>query len=116
MDMSWEKFRKKFPHLAREMQEKAMRHPIKGVRWEGAEGYDELRNPDAVSFLRRCSTDEEAYEVIAYLEKTGQVSVEYGEKLRTQIRERGLKSFGEKKDRGYYFRKYYREKGNAAQF
>lgn len=107
MDISWEEFKRKYPNLAREIEEKTMYISIGGVRWMNGEEYDELRKPDAVSFLRRCDTDKEAYEVIDYLERRGEISREYAESLRKQVRERGIRSFGSRKPMGYYLLKYY---------
>lgn len=104
-----ERFRKLFPHLARELEDGVMTFPIGGIRWsQQSENFDELRNPDIISFLRRCQTIEEAEEVINYMERKGEISKDYAEQLRKQLRERGLRSFGEYKSPGYYFKKYYR--------
>jgi hypothetical protein len=110
IEMSKEEFRKKFPHLAAEMEARLMAKAVGGVRWEGAENYDELRNPDAIAFIRRCDTEAQAFEIIAYLEGKGEISKDYAEKLRMQLKERGLSSFGTKKEPGYYFHKYYKRK------
>ncbi|MBS7642007.1 DUF2095 family protein [Candidatus Bathyarchaeota archaeon] len=107
LDISWEEFKRKYPNLAREIEEKTMCISIGGIRWENGENYDELRNPDVVSFLRRCDTDEEAYEVIDYLERRGEISREYAESVRRQVREKGVRSFGSRKPMGYYLMKYY---------
>ncbi|RLF24438.1 MAG: DUF2095 domain-containing protein [Thermoprotei archaeon] len=98
-----------FPHLAKEIEDGVMTFPIGGVRWSNrSEEYDELRNPDVISFIRRCRTEKEAEEIIDYMERRGEISHEYAESLRRQLREKGLRSFGEYKPYGYYFRKYYR--------
>lgn len=107
LDVYWEEFKRKYPNLAREIAEKRMSVSIAGIRWEGGEEYDELRKPDAVAYLRRCDTDEEAYEVIDYLERKGEISKSYAESLRRQVREKGVRSFGSRKPRGYYILKYY---------
>ncbi len=90
-----EKFKKLFPHLAKELLEGAPRL-----------GRDPLRGfmPGAVDFIRRARTVEEAEEVIDYLEKKGEISKEEAEALRKQLREKGLESFGRRKTPGYYFR------------
>ncbi|MCD6096557.1 MAG: DUF2095 family protein [Thermoprotei archaeon] len=107
--MSWDEFKRKFPHLAKEIEDGVMTYRIGGVRWSrNSEEYDELRNPDVISFIRRCNTVEEAEEVISYMERRGEITKNYADLLRKQLREKGLKSFGEHKEPGYYFRKYYR--------
>jgi hypothetical protein len=52
--------------------------------------------------LRRCDTNEQAEEIIAYLEKRSEVDKEYAEKLRTQLKQKGVRSFGLKKGENYY--------------
>jgi len=109
MEIDYEKFKKLFPHLAKEISEKKMCISINGVRWHEEEE-DELRNPGVISFLRRCRTEKEALEVIEWMEKRGEISKEYAEDLRKQLKTRGLRSFGPFKEDGYYFKKYYFKK------
>ncbi len=66
----------------------------------------ELKNPDAVSFIRRCSTVAEANQIIDYLEKRGELTPKLAAKYREQIGTAGLESFGPKKEPGYYERTY----------
>ncbi|MCW4028365.1 MAG: DUF2095 domain-containing protein [Candidatus Bathyarchaeota archaeon] len=67
---------------------------------------DKLRHftPQAVDFLRRCDTTAQAEEIIAYLEKKGEISAEYASKLRGQLKKDGVRSFGPKKEEYYYFK------------
>jgi len=65
-------------------------------------GYD----PTPIDYLRRCSNDEEALEVIKYLEERGEVDGKLSEELREQVRSLGVRSFGPLKEEGYYLRKY----------
>ena len=60
--------------------------------------------PDAVDFLRRCDNAREAKKIIDFLEKRGEISDKYATKLRHQLREKGIRSFGTKKTDGYYLR------------
>ena len=62
-------------------------------------GYD----PNAIDFIRRCETEEEALEIISFLEKKGDLSVEQANNLKQQLTKKGLRSFGEKKEAGFYF-------------
>ncbi len=118
--VSMEFLEKYFPHLASEIksgrtkkiridavrqdireaeriaQPKPRRMPEKYRFW----GYE----PTVIDFIRRCDTEEEALEVINYLEKKGEISREYAERLRKQLKEKGLRSFGTKKEPGYYFK------------
>ena len=58
--------------------------------------------PDAIDFIRRCDNDQQAAEIISYLEKRGEVDPKYARRLRRQLREKGVRSFGSKKEEGYY--------------
>ncbi len=71
------------------------------VRWQKQQD-QELKNPDAVSFIRRCSTIDEAKQIIDYLEKRGELTPELASKYREQLLNAGLESFGPKKEPGYY--------------
>ncbi|MEM2715000.1 MAG: DUF2095 family protein, partial [Candidatus Bathyarchaeia archaeon] len=61
-------------------------------------------NPDVIDFIRRCDTEEQAEEIIAYLEKKGEISQSYASNLRKQLKEKGVRSFGPKKEEAYYLR------------
>jgi hypothetical protein len=67
---------------------------------------DKLRhfNPQAVDFIRRCDTEAQAEEIITYLEKKGEITKEYAEQLRCQLKCEGVRSFGSKKEENHYFR------------
>jgi hypothetical protein len=98
-------FKKRFPKLAQEMENGISKAD---VEFEAAKlksgrkfaGY----NPDAIDFIRRCTNEDQAYEIIEYLENRGEVSKEEAEKLCNQLKEDGLASFGRKKDPGFYER------------
>ena len=103
-----EEFRKKFPHLLKEIEEKKMTVRINSVRTEPVEKGDETLSgyiPDVVDFLRRCETVEEALEIINYSEKRGELSFEQAVRFRAQLKAHGLRSFGPKKEIGYYERR-----------
>ena len=58
-----------FPNLAKEMEIGELKVPIAGIRSNKKEVQDmdelsELKNPDVISFIRRCSCNEEAIEII----------------------------------------------------
>ena len=67
---------------------------------------DKLRhfNPQAVDFLRRCDTKEQAEEIIAYLEKKGEITKAYACELRSQLEKDGVRVFGPKKEENHYFK------------
>ncbi|MGD0202585.1 MAG: DUF2095 family protein [Candidatus Bathyarchaeia archaeon] len=113
--------KKMFPHLYKELETGDVKVPINAVRKnpqevEEAEAEEEefeptvlpdkLRhfNPCAVDFIRRCDTEAQAEEIIAYLKKKGEITKEYAEELRCQLKREGVRSFGPKKEDNYYFR------------
>jgi hypothetical protein len=113
--------KKMFPHLYKELETGDCKVPIDAVRKnpqeaENAEAGEEefeptvlpdkLRhfNPSAVDFIRRCDTEAQAEEIIAYLQKKGEITKEYAEELRCQLKREGVRSFGPKKEENYYFR------------
>jgi hypothetical protein len=60
--------------------------------------------PGAVDFIRRCRKPQEAEEIIAYLEKKGDITIEDAKALRRKLNEEGLRSFGPWKKPGDYER------------
>jgi len=113
--------KKMFPHLYKELETGECKVPIDAVRknpeeaenaeaeeeeFEPTEFSDKLRHfyPSAVDFIRRCDTEAQAEEIIAYLQKKGEITSEYAEELRCQLKREGVRSFGPKKEDNYYFR------------
>ena len=98
-----------FPNLSEEFEGGDSKVPIDTVRTDSEEVEtdtpDKFRNydPNVVDFIRRCDTEEQAKTIITYLEKKGEVNKEYAEQLRKQLKGEGLRSFGPKKEEGYYF-------------
>ena len=110
-----------FPHLYNELEKGEVKVPIDAVR-KNAEAIenaeceeeefeptvlpDKLRhfNPSAVDFIRRCDTETQAGEIIAFLQKKGEITKKYADELRCQLKDQGLRSFGPKKEEYYYFR------------
>jgi len=115
VEVDRERFRRAFPHLAEEIERGVQKITISAVRWDPNVG-EELASsgtardpwagymPDAIAFIRRCDTEEQALEIIDYLERKGEITSDYAEKLRRQLKEKGLRSFGPKKEPGYYFK------------
>ena len=112
MEIDRKTFRKLFPNLYREMELKKMSIAIDAVRLDEAEAEKEASRPKGptmptpIDYLRRCDTDEEALEVISYLERRGEITSEHAERLRKQVTEHGVRSFGKKREWGYYSTKY----------
>jgi hypothetical protein len=109
MAVEKEKFRRLFPHLAKELSSGSP------TRVDTVLNQDESRvkntnlfqgyTPTAVDYLRRCEDEAQAEQTISYLERKKEVSAEYAELLRKQLREKGLRSFGAKKEDDYYLMK-----------
>ena len=114
METDRKSFKKMFPNLSEELEGGDSKVPIDAVRTgsDAAEAPpekatpDKFRNydPNVVDFIRRCDTEEQAKTIIAYLEKRGEVSKEYAKELRQQLKRKGVRSFGPKKEEGYYFK------------
>ena len=110
METDKKSFKKMFPNLSEELEGEDNRVGIDSVRTdaEAAENavLDKFHhyNPTVVDFIRRCDTDAQAEEIICYLEKREEITKEYAEELRQQLKNEGLRSFGEKKDDNYYFK------------
>lgn len=102
VEITWEEFKKKYPNLWREImgEDSSSSLNSREAHRDRFRGY----MPTAVDYIRRCETSEQAEEMISHLETTEQVTAEYAQKLRVQLRERGLRSFGPKKNEGYYLR------------
>ena len=113
-DFAWqeydrEEFEKTFPALARELENEGI--PVDAYRAE-EEGEvlkeeDELMdfsgyNPTVIDFLRRCETEEEALEIINWLEKQGEITPEMAKALRVTLVHKGVRAFGPKKEWGWY--------------
>ena len=102
-------FKKMFPNLSKELEGGDSKVTIDSIRTDldAAEKSmpDKLRNynPTVVDFIRRCDTEEQAKTIIAYLEKRGELSKEHAEKLMQKLKKEGVRSFGPKKQQGYYF-------------
>jgi hypothetical protein len=109
MDIDKEQFKKMFPNLAREMENSEHKMQINSFRSDTKAGEKAVSKrfvhyePDVIDFLRRCDTEEQAEEIIAFMEKRGEITKEYANNLRKQLKKSGVRSFGPKKEEGYYF-------------
>ena len=110
MDIDKERFRKMFPKLAQEIESGKCRTKISSVRSDYTTGEKAVSRkftaytPDVIDFLRRSDKAEQAEEIICYLEKRREISSEYARKLRKQLKEKGVRSFGSKKEIDYYLK------------
>ncbi len=121
--------KKMFPHLFEELEGGEVKIPIDAVRKDPLAAEEEVEsgeyacdecqepiaettepdklrhfNPQAVDFLRRCDTEAQAEEIICYLEKRGEITKEYADKLRCQMKKDGIRCFGPKKEENHYFK------------
>lgn len=81
------------------------KQPVKKTEIQGEEFTLSGFIPTAEDYIQRCSSEEEAEEIIAYLEKKGELDKEQAITLRTKLKSEGLSSFGEKRSSGYYERR-----------
>ena len=102
-------FKKKYPNLFKEIDNlspsmqlhlEPTENPTKSQETNPLQGF----LPSAIDYIRRCSTLEEAQEIITYLESRKQITSEEAHKLKTQLHTQGIESFGSKKTWGYYNR------------
>jgi hypothetical protein len=110
MQFDKKRFKQMFPSLANEMDMKQSHIAISSVRSDSRAGegasakrFDNYM-PDAIDFLRRCDSEMQANEIIDYLEKRQEISQEYAQRLRRQLKIKGVRSFGPKKQEDYYSR------------
>jgi len=105
-----ETFKRLFPNLAKEMESNENKISVNSVRTDVQTGERAASErfvhymPDVIDFIRRCDTGEQAEEIIAYMEKKGEIEKRYAEKLRKQLKEKGVRSFGPKKEESYYLK------------
>jgi hypothetical protein len=105
-----EAFKKMFPNLAKELKSDEHKVSISSVRVDLQSGERASSErfvhymPDVVDFIRRCDTEKQAKKIIAYMEKRGEIEKEYAAHLSKQVEEKGLRSFGPKKEDNYYLK------------
>ncbi|MEM3823931.1 MAG: DUF2095 family protein [Candidatus Bathyarchaeia archaeon] len=110
MEFDKETFKKLFPNLAKELESNEHKVSINSVRTDIQTGERASTQrfahymPDVIDFIRRCDTEEQAKEIIDFMEKRGEIEKQYAKKLRKQLREKGVRSFGPKKEENYYFK------------
>ncbi len=110
MDIEKKRFQRMFPHLAQELETGDHGTKINSVRSDPTTGEKAVSKrftgyvPDVIDFLRRCDKETQAEEIISYLENRGEISREYARKLRKQLKEKGVRSFGSKKEDDYYLK------------
>jgi len=118
---------RQFPRLMRELSEKKRSLKIKSVDYEiercdkepqlvQVNNYrEELRNPGAIDFIRRCAENEEAFTILDYLLERKELTLQEYNVLKNRIKEEGglqklINECGGFKTPGYFERKYHRAK------
>ena len=110
LELDKEAFKKTFPKLAKELESDENRVSVNSVRTDLQTGEGAVSEkfvhymPDVIDFIRRCDTNEQAEEIIAYMEKRGEIEKQYAERLRKQLKDKGVRSFGSKKEENYYLK------------
>ena len=111
MGLDKDAFKKTFPNLAKEIGSGENRVQVNSVRLDNEAGEKHATNgkfvnyvPDVIDFLRRCDTAEQAEEIITYMEKKGEIDKQYARRLEKQLKEKGVRSFGTKKEKDYYLK------------
>lgn len=111
LEFDKKKFKQTFPNLADEMETDENRVKISSVRSDVSAGEQRASAkrfdnyvPDAIDFIRRCDNERQAEEIIDYLENRREITGEYAQRLRKQLRSKGVRSFGPKKQDDYYSR------------
>ncbi len=91
-------FKKTFPNLAKELGgENTI--PIDSVRINPDDAEKSIidpfhnYNPTVVDFIRRCSTETEANEIIAFLAKKGELTEEHAQQLKKTVETEGRQKF-----------------------
>lgn len=110
MEVEKERFKKLFPRLAEDLEVKERRIGITSVRSDLKTGEKASSRkfsgytPDVIDFIRRCDNEQQAEKIISYLEKKGEIDHEYAKRLMRQLKEKGVRSFGPKKEEDYYLK------------
>ncbi len=119
-----DEFNKKFPNLIEEISLKKKSIQIDSFNMNIEQDHEEefqksnnsypneLYNPGVIDFLRRCTKNEEAVDILDYLLKRNEITAQdYNTYKEIISQEEGLKrlinEYGGLKRPGYYMRKYY---------
>lgn len=121
-----EELESQFPQLMRELSEKKSSLKIEGVDYEIEQVKEEpkvsqdtnfcedLLNPGAIDFIRRCTEKEDALEILDYLLEKNELNIQDYNVLKNRIKKKGglekiLAECGGLKKPGYYERKFSRK-------
>lgn len=121
-----EELEHQFPQLMQELSEKKKSLKIEGVDYDieqekielktnhTTKYYEDLLNPGAIDFIRRCTKTEDALSILDYLLKRKELDLQDYKVLISQIKEEGgleklIADCGGLKTAGYYERKFPRK-------
>jgi len=110
MEIDKKRFKTMFPHLSKEMENKQCQVAISSIRSDVQTGEHASSKrfdgyvPDVIDFIRRCDNEKQAEEIIDFMEKRNEINSAYSRRLKRQLREKGVRSFGPKKQDDYYSR------------
>ena len=121
-----EELERQLPQLMRELSKKKKSLKIEGVDYEieqtkeeikvnqDTKYYEDLLNPSAIDFIRRCTEKEDALAMIDYLLKRNELKPQDYNVLKGRIQEEGglekiISECGGLKTPGYYERKFARK-------
>jgi hypothetical protein len=110
MDIDKKRFKTIFPNLSEEMENKQCKVAISSIRSDVRTGESAVSKrfdgyvPDVIDFIRRCDNEKQAEEIINYLENRQEIDSAYARRLKRQLRGKGVRSFGPKKQDDYYSR------------
>ncbi len=102
--------KKMFPNLAEELETDENNVAVNSVRSDSERAEEAVAeryvhyNPDVIDFLRRCDTKKQAEEIIEYMTKKGEITDLYAARLMKQLKGKGIRSFGTKKEEDYYLK------------
>lgn len=102
LEMHKDELKKRFPHLAKEMDESPPEETASVKIKAGPSGYQ----PNVLDFLARCDSNKQAFEIIDYLEKRGELPKADASSLRMRIGKHGVRSVAKKRAPGHYFREF----------
>jgi hypothetical protein len=112
MELEKKTCKRMFPKLAKELGSAENKVPVSSVRTDIEAGEKHVTTgrfvhyaPDVIDFIRRCDRPEQADQIIDYMEKRGEIDRLYARRLRRQLGEKGVRSFGAKKEEGYYLKR-----------
>jgi hypothetical protein len=116
MEIGRETLKKVFPHLTGEIEAEAEKRFVgkdlamtasTTVERTATKRFNDY-NPDVIDFICRCDNEKQAHEIIDYVEKRGEIDKECARKLRIRLKKKGVRSFGAKREEGYYLREFSR--------